>query len=98
MEKLKLQMIMQGDRIVSAFSNQIPVIELVLPKFAAVTAVNFLRCGCPHVQIVFDKFDVSGIKNFKEALRLLEIEGEVFDGIERIKDEFGVLTLNRSTT
>src|SRR5688572_14691738 len=47
--------LVQSDECVTTRQNETPVIELLgsnSPSTAVIMAVNFLRCGCPSVQIV----------------------------------------------
>jgi archaellum component FlaD/FlaE len=83
--KAQEQLLQQGTDIVSALSNQVPVLGNCPPEYTSRMATNFLRSGCPGVQIVFDPIDVDETIgwSWKEELRRLK---KFFKAL-RLKDE-----------
>ncbi len=63
-------------------------------------AVNFLRCGCPSVQVVIIRHSETEDKDAKHRFKVmfdsLEIDNEVFGEEELVLGGFTVLRLNRS--
>lgn len=79
MPKQAQTFLQQGDDIVTVAEGQVPVFlsRDIASKQEIVSAVNFLRSGCPEVQIVYPYGD--DFTPMHTLLQSLQRPGEVFD-------------------
>ncbi|MDP3685455.1 MAG: hypothetical protein Q8R32_01330 [bacterium] len=101
------QVLTQSTDIVSALSTEVPVLGCYYsPRYTARVATNFLRSGCPGVQIILEKtVDEETIewswkdelKELKHYFRALRLKGEQFT-FSCSKDPPFVFFVTRSST
>lgn len=79
--KQELALLQQGRDIVTAAQDQVPVLVARSSEgfYEVPMAINFLRSGCPAVQIVYQYNEFAKMENL---MRALELPGEslVFQG------------------
>lgn len=82
MPKLQL-LVQQGDSIVTVDSNSTPVLSLEMgdSHLLAQHIVNFLRSGCPSVQVIHDSSPPheDKVEEILDVLHTLALPGEKFD-------------------
>ena len=78
-QQLAQQLVQEGHGIITIASGETPVIDSESMSETAEKTVNFLRSGCPQVQIIITKHDSSAYeKQHIATIKALALEGEVF--------------------
>ncbi|TSC71758.1 MAG: hypothetical protein G01um101438_911 [Parcubacteria group bacterium Gr01-1014_38] len=94
----QVQLIEQQRDHVTIPTGQVPVLEYTSPGSVAAMAVNFLRCGCPMVQVLLETWGLAQAEacqsKTRSVLQALELPGEDLES-SRSKDRPFVITITR---
>ena len=97
--KLALQQNAETGLITILSADQVPVIDMLTYYIKYVgMAVNFLRCGCPSVQMMHsysgDELDQDRLRKMKSYFKKLELPDEKFYFLE----SFPIISVTRKTS